>query len=197
MCHWFPILFPISFRIFEVFGFVCTFCWKMKQQKCIEAFSIIITFERSVLMQFRCKTPHSRIIFCSELSEEVVPNVLNDEVKEWNRVKQRRGEPQQQGYVIKQFAQSFVLLFLALLVIISLIFQVNNYSFFSIIFGSDTPYREQRNKINFLYFFLEKTSIIFQKDSWSLYNPISTEMHLVNESNLSHGFPRESVKRFW
>ena len=90
MCHWFPILFPISFRIFEVFGFVCTFCWKMKQQKCIEAFSIIITFERSVLMQFRCKTPHSRIIFCSELSEEVVPNVLNDEVKEWNRVKQRR-----------------------------------------------------------------------------------------------------------
>ena len=197
MCHWFPILFPISFRIFEVFGFVCTFCWKMKQQKCIEAFSIIITFERSVLMQFRCKTPHSRIIFCSELSEEVVPNVLNDEVKEWNRVKQRRGEPQQQGYVIKQFAQSFVLLFLALLVIISLIFQVNNYSFFSIIFCSDTPYREQRNKINFLYFFLRKQASSSKKDSWSLYNPISTEMHLVNESNLSHGFPRESVKRFW
>jgi len=37
----------------------------------------------------------------------------------------------------------------------------------------------------FLKIFLEKTSIIFQKDSWSLYNPISTEMHLVNESNLS------------
>ena len=51
-------------------------------------------------------------------------------------------------------------------------------------------------------FLAEVRSIDFRvvehlEDSWPAFNPISTEMHLVNESNLSLvvvGIPRESVK---